>query len=218
MRIVSKFKDYYDGAGKDFGKDSTCFVRHTEEINPDKNITDQISLWRYGKYNANRFGIDHGIIGFCGKIYPFITNDYNSDTTKACFNIEECQKLNIDESQYIYEPWSRPNEIWFDQYKNPNSAIYRIFKQFNTAYFLIINSGPAYKYIKYPILRQYGFYRIFDTQQAYQEIEMYLGNVLHPRDNPYIAPVPDTIKAESHGFDKWSFRKEPSSWRRSNNE
>lgn len=49
------------------------------------------------------------------------------------------------------------------------------------------------------------FYRIFPTDQAYQEIYMYLSGVLGV-GNP-IVPVPsDKIKRDLHGFDKHSFK------------
>lgn len=56
-------------------------------------------------------------------------------------------------------------------------------------------------------LKQYEFYRLFPPFQAFQEINMWLSNQAVP-----IKPIPemsDEIKAESKGFDKWSFRKEP---------
>ena len=49
-----------------------------------------------------------------------------------------------------------------------------------------------------------------DITQTYQNLEMYLTNILVNKDNPYIQPVADKIKAESHGYDKFSFRKEKS--------
>jgi hypothetical protein len=56
------------------------------------------------------------------------------------------------------------------------------------------------------------FYRVFDPYQAYQEVAMWLSNQAVP-----IKPIPemsDEIKAESKGFNKFSFRKDPSSKKR----
>lgn len=61
-------------------------------------------------------------------------------------------------------------------------------------------------------LKLYEFYRVFDPYQAYQEISMWLGNQAVP-----VKPIPemtDQIKAESKGFNKFSFRKDPSKKRK----
>ena len=58
MRIISKFKDYYDG-GAIYGIDKThTFIRKTEEI-----ILSEIPL------SINE---PHEIIGFCGEIYVIL--------------------------------------------------------------------------------------------------------------------------------------------------
>jgi hypothetical protein len=56
-------------------------------------------------------------------------------------------------------------------------------------------------------------HKIIDPFSAFNSIERYLTNELAKRDvkrdqSIKDNPVPDKIKAESHGFDKWSFRKE----------
>jgi len=58
-----------------------------------------------------------------------------------------------------------------------------------------------------PVLKDYSFYKLFDSMAAYQEISMYMSNMCFPEVE--INPVPDEIKAESHGFNKYSFRKDP---------
>jgi len=61
-------------------------------------------------------------------------------------------------------------------------------------------------------LKSFEFYRIFDPYQAYQEIAMWLSNIAVP-----IKPmpeIPDKIMLEVKGFDKFSFRKDPSSKKR----
>ena len=60
----------------------------------------------------------------------------------------------------------------------------------------------------YPVLKDYGFFKVFDTFAAFQQIEMFLQNQIMKPDDPYIEPVPDVVTAESHGFNKESFRQE----------
>ena len=63
----------------------------------------------------------------------------------------------------------------------------------------------------YPVLKDCQFYKVFDVYAAFQEVEMFLTNQIVKPDDPYIAPVPDKIKVESHGFNEFSFRQDPSS-------
>ena len=39
---------------------------------------------------------------------------------------------------------------------------------------------------------------------------MFMNNQIVRPDDPYIEPVSDVIKAQAHGFDKFSFRKDKS--------
>ena len=56
-------------------------------------------------------------------------------------------------------------------------------------------------------LKQYGFAKIKDPYTAFQDIYMFLGGLARPdKTEPAIS---DELRAESKGFDKWSFRKEP---------
>ena len=58
-----------------------------------------------------------------------------------------------------------------------------------------------------PKLNDYGFDRIKDSFTAFQEISMYLSNILVEQKD--IVKVEDKYKIENHGFDlKTSFRKE----------
>lgn len=58
-----------------------------------------------------------------------------------------------------------------------------------------------------PKLKDYGFERIKDSFTAFQEISMYLSNILVEQKE--IAQVEDKYRIEQHGFDlKKSFRKE----------
>lgn len=75
---------------------------------------------------------------------------------------------------------------------------------------LNLQSYNQNKVIINPILSAIGFHKIIDAFSAFNEIEKFLTNEMAPRDSRMDQPVPDEINAESHGFDKMSFRKEPS--------
>ena len=55
-------------------------------------------------------------------------------------------------------------------------------------------------------LNEYQFYKVFDAFRAFQEIQMFIGNVLTGEKK--IIDIDDKYKITQHGFDKWSFRKE----------
>jgi len=206
MRIVSKIKDYYDGVNRDFSKQSVQLIRTLTLIEgtaaqqgAHKSVTLGDLVWYHSKSDFTfNISLDYGVIGFCGKIYPYIEqHSYNSTDVKVFYTMEDFVKH--CPSQTLI------NGVREDYFSSSNIPV-DVFRQYKAAYFHVdYRNGLTL----YPILRKYQFYKVFSAPSAYQEIEMYLGNVLHPRDNPHIDPVPDVIKAESHGFDKWSFRKMP---------
>lgn len=56
------------------------------------------------------------------------------------------------------------------------------------------------------MLRNYEFYKVFDVQRTFQELQMWMSNIAKP-----IKPLPridDVTMAEAKGYDKFSFRKE----------
>lgn len=60
-----------------------------------------------------------------------------------------------------------------------------------------------------PRLASIEFWKKHDAFDAFQMVERFLSNELAPKDVRMDAPIPDKINAESHGFDKFSFRKQP---------
>lgn len=56
-------------------------------------------------------------------------------------------------------------------------------------------------------LKDLHFFKIVDAYTAFQEIEMWIGGVLPAQGNPMVVITDDKVKAEKHGFDRWSFRK-----------
>ena len=68
--------------------------------------------------------------------------------------------------------------------------------------------GNHSKFIITPLLKNYEFYKVFDSFQAFQEVMMFMGGVLG-RGEKEIVEVADKYKIGQHGFDKWSFRKMP---------
>ena len=61
-----------------------------------------------------------------------------------------------------------------------------------------------------PCLAKIQFWKKMDSFEAFQKIERFLANEMAPKDGRMDKPIPDVIKAESHGFDKKSFRRDKS--------
>lgn len=59
------------------------------------------------------------------------------------------------------------------------------------------------------LLKDFEFYKVIKTQQAFQEIWQYISGILG-LNNPYVPEMDDLTKRDGHGFDDWSFKKEPS--------
>lgn len=116
------------------------------------------------------------------------------------------------------EFWLRKGNI--RQYKGvycirEDKKLIDLFLKEKVAYFSGVGSPDrcqtSFHVTLYPKLKDYDFYKIYGCPVAHQSIVMYLNNQIAKPDSPHIDPVSDKIKAESHGFDKFSFRKEKKS-------
>jgi len=210
MLIISKFKDYYDGVVNTMGVDKTLvYMRNTSEISPNKYPTVFNSESRFMmlgnhrnyKYKyITRSNCDYFIIGFCGKLYvgwklsenDLVNITYDFNDVKEYFNVKNFRGNLIDDIEYV-----------------TNYDATHLFRELNTPIF-------AYNYNNYGKdklsinvnLNKFDFYKIVDCFTAFQEIQMYLGGVLGVGEKETIE-VADKFKIAKHGFDKWSFRKEP---------
>lgn len=223
MRIVSKTHDYLDGALRhsESGYDKTItFVRKQEEFilphSKPKPVTPSFDF-EFGVHKS----VDFGVVGFCGNFYPYarlnesvyVDNQYSHNTNTFYYDDEEL----IGELHGTKIRWmSRTKNldairVFWDSIPKYYSK-FDLFRKCQCAYMDITNSdyyddNPCYKVNSYPVLRDIGFPKVKGVEQAYQDVELFITNVLAPKDNPYIAPIPDKIKAQSKGFDEFSFRK-----------
>lgn len=226
MKIIDgqKRHDYYDiglGLGHD---DSIIYIREPKDI--------EYSNWKLPNVKY-RFETIH--VGFCGKIYPailFNATHNEKPIIGICYNIEEVDKFvhtylnkrdveqydapekNKYRARYFFTPeyyrpyWGRKAFVTSFEKMNEareNSHYTKIFKEHNTPIFVV--NPPKNKIHINCLLKPWEFYRVFDPYSAFQEISMYVGGVLLA-STPNIPTVSDEIRAESHGFDKFSFRKE----------
>jgi len=203
MRIISKFHDYYDG-GAIYGIDSsTLYLRNKEEI----ELKDRI-IYRD----------DLGIIGFCGKLYPFY---YKQITEKEMYISYDRTFIEKKEIETIYNYTTSKNEYKIvDRYRDKHTwysgnSIYKdiwneqsykeLFLKYKTPIFVIKYENRKETLTINSSLKEYKFFRNFNTTQTFQEIEMFISNDL-AND---MMKIPDRTNEEigtSKGFDEYSFR------------
>jgi len=239
MYIISKKKDYYDGVAGSTGVDKTIvyqrdIVEFEENQYPDIFKKRPYSFSRnkdlpfiklgniyVKKENREKYPYDaYFIIGFCGKLYigwklyhiDKNANDYNNVITDITYDLDYMREIfeqkswqgnfqdNVD---YVlhYDP--------IELFRTLNSPCFVYDSDYDRTYFddrRWPRNNP--KFFVNPLLKKYKFYKIFDAFQAFQEIQMFLGGVLGNKEKEIIV-VADKYKIEQHGFNKWSFRKEP---------
>lgn len=234
MYIIGKNKDYYDSIANTMGIDkSLVYNRHLIEFENNnipnlfkkpayasnkerKNIFLQLGYFSINKENQKKHhDISFFIVGFCGKLYVG-WKLYNIINNKLVVNI-------IYDFDYIktileHKAWFGGNIV--DVYNNIiKYDAMPIFREYKTPVFIYDDDFNRisiekyfhkynYRFLINPILKDYEFYKIFDSFQAFQEIQMFLGGVISSNEKEIIE-IDDKYKIIQHGFDNWSFRKEP---------
>lgn len=204
MRIIDKRKDYYDCVQAQ-GIDKQCiYIRKEEDI-----WIDRSEVKCFHQLFSRPCMV--GIIGFCGNIYPWA---YAYD--RYTFSYEDAYQAlpQKDKSSRYYNKESSARYIK-NIFDFDFSSFKTIFQEYKTPIFCMRYSSnyedkyyDKYKMVLNPILKDFEFYKVIDTYQAYQQIYMYMSGVLGPQPKT-IPPINDDIKIELHGFNKQSFRTQP---------
>lgn len=236
MYIISKHKDYYDGVVGSVGIDKTIvYDRTLKELTKEeypKEFQNKRDWQNVNHFHRVSYGntikrekcneyesVEGFIIGFCGKlnlgwkltkrINKFdLSYDRHLSTTETfiTFDIELVESIIYTENYH-----GKFNEI-VDYIINFNAL--PLFRELNSPIFVFDSIGRnSFQFIVNPILKEYDFFRVVDSFTAFQELQMFIGGVLGTGQKEIIE-VEDKYKIEQHGFDKWSFRKEPKKWKK----
>ncbi len=202
--------------------------QHKGRWSDDASPFEQIGDFRLDpKCRFKNFSIF--IVGFCGKTYvgwkfyyekksyvPFPTNEL---ITEIIYD------SNIAKRYFIGRYW-KDNKNWEEKFDEVvkqcnNVNLMEFFREYNSPIFVldfdydrkIISDyfGRTRRETKLIVngkLSDYEFYKVFDAFQAFQEISMFISGVLGDKEKNIVV-VEDKYKIAQHGFDKWSFRKEP---------
>ena len=230
MRIISDFKDYYDSVRRMDTDRNHVYVRKTSEIYLHKYVYNLENNF-FSKLNRQTSLRDSTSLhmfhlGFCGEIYTgWQVHKCICGKTSEAIHYGDLKRI-----KQLYEKYEKPFSWKPGKYKIGEYCVKRLtecfessninkfkelFLKYKVPVFVITTDftddkyryGHDQKIILNPKLEDWKFFRIKDIYTAYQDISMYIGNEL-AEDKNNAWPVPDKLKAESHGFDKYSFRKE----------
>jgi hypothetical protein len=215
MRIKSSFRDYYDKC-QFFGTDDQLYVRNLKEVTDVPLMYSCDSRW------SPTYGYRKITIGFCGKVYmgyQFYNPSKLGDYSKFLYASEDIKDY------YGYKGWEWPKSSFYNKsYEEKYDIISKLdlsewFRKYHTPIMICDTSksgvrgiGKLRRYYTENIttingcLQNYNFQTVFDPQQTYQEISMFLGNMASP-EKP-IPKISDEIMLEAKGFNKYSFRKD----------
>ena len=232
-------KDYYDGVVGTMGVDKTLVydreVIEFEENDIPTLFERKRGYWCFISRDTNPFHKlgyhsikkecrkiydehTYFIIGFCGKLYigwklyKIIDSTYNNVSTTITYDNEYMKT--------ILEPKSWGGVLADNiNYVQSYDAL-QMFRDFKVPVFIYDSdygrtslykkgsNNHKSKFFINALLKDYEFYKVFDSFQAFQEVSMFMGGVLGKGEKEIIE-VADKYKIGQHGFDKWSFRKEP---------
>lgn len=228
MKLYTDFHDYYDtavGFGIDEAVHYNRFTRTVEEkLNLKLDFPSHDSFY-LGKTL---------ILGFCGEAYPLIrVVEWNEETHQPKFihhtySYEEYFERMLKNERLIEQ--IKRNLWWIGRKQNEKEIKKQLTKQFTknkvksffadwrrrddelflefqAPVWLIDLERNNQKITLNPKLSELDFERIKDANEAFQEISMYVANILVEQKET--APIEDKYRIEQHGFDlKTSFRKE----------
>ncbi len=221
MKIISKFRDYYDSVQM-YGQDSSLLYlreQKTKIVSEDSINTYHVNVpgsrgWK------NYVSVDLSVIYFCGKPYPLVRTRnhtgyfgdpkkekvfYSFDDFKDRFpradelSYGKRYSLSYDASTHRYWSSAAPIPEWFERDHGDGLELHHKFKA------PIILKTYCGDLVINPELNDYSFVTQVDPHTAHQEISMYLGGVLRVGE-PDTVEISDDIRASKHGFDEYSFR------------
>lgn len=230
MRIISKFKDYYDSAHGWYSPEPV-YVRDNVEIfypELDKEVEEKVRRVEviHSVMPRSDFG-NRCVVAFCGKAYPCYCHS-DSLTFYSTEKMENYFKKDLDSSDYMKRNHAekiinmlhgkaRAGYWW--RYSNLN---HRTWKRFlsegsldvpvdafiavKSPVFLVKTVGSSTYLEVNPMLNKLSFASQVDPYTAFQEISMYIGNELVMQMDPNLDRTDDMIR-DSKGFNEWSFRR-----------
>ncbi len=215
MKIISKFKDYYDAVF--YSGQGDLFVRNRSiqgiKISYELfNLMHSIDSYFENIKNFNRKRGDYTflILFFCGEMYIIESGGIynNKELDKLSLNIYPYKQVleNINK-KYVFSKIS----INENEFEKLHVALNSPIVIYNSAYagrLLYHKKNDPVDFIVNAKLSDFHFGQVYNSDQAHQMIEMYISNFLFKKDNTTVPVGDDKTRIVSAGFDlKTSFRK-----------
>jgi len=229
MKIISKFKDYYDSISQTYRDEQIIYKRDITTIDLPHRYR---SIEGFDQFlvNSAPYKIQLLVLGFCGKIFPLIhVIDYRGGTGRYsvhgegfyCFEdffkyAQTHHLLSVIPSDKKYSLFSRRYGLYMKDLKlffssDESNEFLKLFRAHNVPVFCI-RPDPEKRYAQQlvlnPFLKEYSFHKVKDPFSAHQDLVQYISSFLHQPENPMVQ-ISDQDKIAKHGFNKFSFRKEP---------
>lgn len=220
MKIVSKFKDYYDGVANYGGHDdSIVYIRTTERtelIWKDVRPFQKIPNFEI----KNKGSFDYFVI-FAGRLYhgffvlgPVLNPRRQQWETEKRIKTWHWNDFDFVKSFYDLREHCSYLETPFSTFLSYFEKDYTDFNlKHNSPIILIVDgnrrSGEEYYLEKNPCLSKISFAKAIEPFSAFQQLEGFVDT--HFMRNVNLTQISNDSKIEKHGFDlKTSFRKEKS--------
>lgn len=155
-------------------------------------------------------------VAFCGRVYrgAIGTWDYGKpefmwSEEKALEWVQQKKKVGL----VVSGRWSERKKVSLAEYFAPADAP-EAFRDYmiNNKFSILVEHQSDWKreekrFLVNPFtLKQIGFAKALDPYTAFQELSMWIGGILGGNSPETVTITNDKVLAESHGFDKFSFR------------
>lgn len=220
MRIISKFRDYYDSAAG-AGVDMTRVYEREVRYQKTKVLEELDFQLPIGRQSRDR--VEWGCVYFCGRRYPYLETKVRAPESFALLRTTSFDKRFANEVEVRSGPFNRRRVV------NWSMALDSLQGTPDTRGLNLIHKSPVvvqrYRRLSDDIvgsvkwderllvindsLRNVGFQRVLDPFAAFQEIDMFLNTILVADVMP-ATKMSDKEKVVSHGMDtRFSFRHRP---------
>jgi hypothetical protein len=213
MRIISKFRDFYDGVMKTGMDREVVYVRETVEVPLKESFGIDFST----KYEGSYYKIETFYFGYCGEIRRvMVVSTWYPDCEKTrdvFFQYEEFKEFMLNNnigSKYDFGErrwWPSKYQKFMDL---DTSKMKELFHTHQTPLFFL-NHVHSYRspdktiLTMGPSLQGINFQKIKDAYTTYQDIFQFVAGTLNKPESKMVK-ISDKDKIAKHGFDKWSFR------------
>lgn len=211
MRIISRFRDYYDAVMKSGMDKEVVYVRERKTIDLGKEPQLDFLTGHVHNYCS----VDLVLLGYCGQFYKIVVAKA-FDSRYVFHEFEEFKSFML--TNKLANEWDFNRSRWwpskYQRFKEFDPApLVELFHKFQTPLFTLsyehnYRGVSKAKITLAPSLQDLEFYMVKDTYTAYQDIFQYVAGVLNSPENKMVK-ISDKDKIHKHGFDKWSFRKMP---------